>query len=271
MLQDHTPAFYMIDLTSRNGPTARRMQPEKMASLGLLIAGLAHEINTPLGAIHSNNDTIARSITRIGQLLDREASLDPAERRMAEGRLIEVIRELCQNTLVATERLNSIVGSLKTFIHRDEAGFRKADIHPGIDSTLTIVQHRLTDRIRVEKRYGSVPAVECHPDRLNQVFMNLLVNASQAIADEGVITIETFRKGSLIGVSIADTGVGIPEENLPRIFDPGFTTKGVGVGTGLGLSICYQIVEEHRGRIEVSSGASGTTFTIVLPIARRAR
>jgi two-component system NtrC family sensor kinase len=118
----------------------------------------------------------------------------------------------------------------------------------------------------VEKQYGNIPQVECHPNRLNQVFMNLLVNASQAIPDQGTITIRTAKKGDSVKISISDTGVGIPPENLSRVFDPGFTTKGVGVGTGLGLSICYKIIEEHQGKIDVESSDKGTTFTITLPL-----
>jgi len=160
----------------------------------------------------------------------------------------------------------SVVGSLKNFARVDEAEFKKADLHEGIESTLTIVQYQLKNRIRVEKQYGNIPLVDCHPNRLNQVFMNLLVNAAQAIQGEGTITITTARKGDSVRISISDTGAGIPAENLSKVFDPGFTTKGVGVGTGLGLSICYKIIEEHQGKIDVESGDKGTTFTITLPL-----
>jgi two-component system, NtrC family, sensor kinase len=138
---------------------------------------------------------------------------------------------------------------------------------------LTIVQHQLRNRVRVEKEYGDIPTVECYPNRLNQVFMNLLVNAAQAIPELGTITIKTSRTEDSVRIAISDTGVGIPNENLPKIFDPGFTTKGVGVGTGLGLPICYKIIQEHQGRIEVESSDHGTTFTIVLPLkqARKVR
>jgi signal transduction histidine kinase len=263
---DGTSAYvFMIDLTAQEEAKAQLMQSEKMASLGLLVAGLAHEINTPLGAIHSNNDTISRSLEKITQLVKGEDGLSGDDRKRVE-QLVDILRDVCQNTSLATERLINIVGSLKNFARVDEADFKKADIHEGIDSTLTIVQHQLKNRIKVEKNYGNIPMVECHPNRLNQVFMNLLVNAAQAIQNEGTITIRTSKKGNSVKIEISDTGVGIPEENLPRVFDPGFTTKGVGVGTGLGLSICYKIIEEHEGRIEVASGQQGTTFTITLPL-----
>ena len=177
---------------------------------------------------------------------------------------IEILRDVCQNNMLATDRLISIVGSLRNFARMDEPDLKEADIHEGLESTLTIVQHQLKGRIEVVKQYGSIPPVECQPNRLNQVFMNLLVNAAQAIS--GTITIKTVKKGDAVKVAISDTGVGIPPENLSRIFDPGFTTKGVGVGTGLGLSICYKIIEEHQGRIEVESSDKGTTFTITLPL-----
>ena len=128
------------------------------------------------------------------------------------------------------------------------------------------MHHQLKNRIQVEKRFADLPEIECHPNQLNQVFMNILVNAAQAIPDGGTITIETFEEGENVKVVISDTGVGIPREHLSKIFDPGFTTKGVGVGTGLGLSICYKIVRDHNGKIEVESSNTGTTFTITLPI-----
>jgi signal transduction histidine kinase len=255
---------FIIDVTAQAEAEAQLIQSEKMASLGLLMAGLAHEINTPLGAIHSNNDTIARSVEKIKELLERDESL-AVDNKRSQMRLVQIMQELCRNNSLATERLIDIVGSLKNFARLDEAELKKADIHEGIESTLTIVQHQLKNRIRVEKQFGNIPLVECYPNRLNQVFMNLLINAAQAIPDRGTITIKTSRKGEFVKIAIADTGIGIPEENLSKVFDPGFTTKGVGVGTGLGLSICYKIIQEHQGKIQVESD-QGTTFTITLPL-----
>jgi two-component system NtrC family sensor kinase len=129
----------------------------------------------------------------------------------------------------------------------------------------------MKNRIQIVKQYGNIPRVECHPNALNQVFVNLLVNAAQAIPERGTITIKTSKKADSVRIAISDTGVGIPAENLSKVFDPGFTTKGVGVGTGLGLSICYKIIQEHQGKIEVESSDRGTTFTIVLPLAHSRR
>jgi two-component system NtrC family sensor kinase len=237
--------------------------------LHLLIAGLAHELNTPLGAIHSNNDTLSRAIDKLKDLLVQDGFSGQAENRQATARLIDILQDVSANTSLATERLIGIVSSLKTFAHLDEAELKKADIHEGIESTLTIIQHQLRDRITVVKEFGELPLVECYAGRMNQVFLNLLVNAAQAIPDRGTIVIRTSRAGDSVRISVSDNGVGIPPENLAKIFSPGFTTKGVGVGTGLGLSICYRIVQEHHGTIDVKSGGGQTTFTIDLPLRQR--
>lgn len=237
--------------------------------LNLLIAGLAHELNTPLGAIHSNNDTIARALGRISELLGEEGGAAAQDKRAAATKLVGILQDVCRTTAIATERLIGIVASLRTFARLDEAELKKADIHEGIDSTLTIIQHQLRDRIEVEKQFGRLPLVECYAGRLNQVFLNLLVNATQAIPEKGRIVIRTSRHGDIVKIAISDNGVGIPPENIPKIFSPGFTTKGVGVGTGLGLSICYRIVQEHHGSIHVESGNGMTTFTMELPLRQR--
>jgi signal transduction histidine kinase len=173
---------------------------------------------------------------------------------------------VCRNNEVATERITKIVWSLKNFARLDEAERKPANIHEGIESTLTVLQHQLKNRIRIVTEFGDLPEIVCHPNQLNQVFMNILVNASQAIAVRGTITIKTWRESDTVNVSIADTGTGISSEHLSKVFDPGFTTKGVGIGTGLGLSICYKIIKEHGGDIEVESSEAGTTFIITLPI-----
>jgi signal transduction histidine kinase len=176
--------------------------------------------------------------------------------------LADVSRDACG-------RIDKIVRSLRNFARLDEAEHKPADLHEGLDSTLTLVAHLLRERVQVRREYGSLPEVDCHPNQLNQVFLNILVNAAQAIEKQGEICIRTkLLPGTppQACVEIADTGGGIPAENLKRIFDPGFTTKGVGVGTGLGLAICYRIVAQHQGRIEVESEpGKGTTFRILLP------
>jgi signal transduction histidine kinase len=266
-LDGESAYLFVVEMTAQERAKAQVIQNEKMASLGLLVAGVAHEVNTPLGSIHSNNDTISRAIDKIKGLLEEKGSLDAPEKRGTMTKMAGIVQEVCRNTSAATDRLMNIVGSLKNFARLDEADLKDADIHEGLESTLTIVQHQFKNRIKVEKQYGKIPRVRCYPNRLNQVFMNLLVNAAQAIPERGTITIKTSARANVVRIAISDTGTGIPAENIPKIFDPGFTTKGVGVGTGLGLGICYQIIQDHRGKIHVESGDGGTTFTIELPLA----
>jgi signal transduction histidine kinase len=166
-----------------------------------------------------------------------------------------------------TQRVTEIVRRLRSFARLDQAELKKADIHEGLEDTLALIHHELKHNIVVKRDYGSVPPIPCYPGRLNQVFLNLLNNARQAIRGKGEIEIRTFVQDRRVHVTVRDTGAGIAPEHLRKIFDPGFTTKGVGVGTGLGLSICYQIVRDHRGEILVDSEpGKGTTFTVVLPM-----
>jgi signal transduction histidine kinase len=238
---------------------------EKMASLGDLVAGVAHEVNNPIGAVHSAADASRRGI----EILSRHFDEHPSD----GGRVQKAMTALVENNEVvvrASDRVAEIVRSLKNFSRLDEAEFQKADLHEGLDSTLTLLQHELKGRVEVVREYGDLPRIRCYPNQLNQVFMNILVNAAQAIDGEGTVTIRTHREGDDVVVAVSDTGRGIPERNQARIFDPGYTTKGVGVGTGLGLSISYRIIERHRGSIGVKSEpGKGTTFTIRLPINPR--
>jgi signal transduction histidine kinase len=244
--------------TSEEELTAQLIQSERMAALGLLVAGVAHEINTPMGAIHSNNDIMARAVAKVRNLLRAVPDQE------LHG-LLEILGQVCRNNEIATERITKLVRSLRTFARTDEAERKLVNIHEGIESTLTILQHQLRGRIRIVTRFGDIPKIACFPNQLNQVFMNILVNAAQAIKDRGNITVRTWMQGSYVKVSINDTGAGIERGHLPKIFEPGFTTKAAGVGTGLGLSICYKIIRNHRGRIEVETSKQGTTFTITLP------
>lgn len=247
---------------------ARLVQQAKMASLGQLVAGVAHEINTPLGAVVSNNDLFLRAFDRLRRRLDSDAvTLDAAARRD-----LDAVASLTDVTRLACERITGIVRTLRIFARLDEAELKSVDLHEGIDSTLVLIAHLLKGGITVERRYGELPPVECHPNQINQVFMNLLVNACQAIDGAGRIVIETSLDtgpgccDDFVRVVITDSGRGITPEQLPRIFDPGYTTKGVGVGTGLGLSICYQIIEAHGGEITVASTpGQGTSFLVRLP------
>ncbi len=245
---------------------AQLVQSEKMASLGLLVAGIAHEINTPVGAIKSTYDTLVRGVEKVRRVLEKEA---PPEliRKGALARTFEIMEKSFRVLASATDRVTILVRRLRSFARLDEAELKQVDIHEGLEDTLMLIHHEIKQGIEVVREYGEVPPISCYPGRLNQVFLNLLINARQAIEGEGRIVIRTWHAGGKVHVSIADNGRGIPEAHLSRIFDPGFTTKGVGVGSGLGLSICYRIIkEDHRGEITVESEVGrGTTFTVSIP------
>ncbi len=239
----------------------------KMASLGNLVAGIAHEVNNPIGAVNSSAHVSTRCIDRLCQLLEPSQSLDELKNNLQFRQLLSFLGENNQIMVAAGDRIAKIVRSLKNFARLDEAELQEANLHDGLESTLSLVHHEIENRATVIKEYGEVPPVFCYPRQLNQVFMNLFVNAAQAIEEEGVIRIKTFSDGTYAYVKITDTGKGILPENLSKIFDPGFTTKGVRVGTGLGLSISYNIIQKHKGEIRVESQVGkGTEFTLTLPI-----
>ncbi|MBI3075647.1 MAG: response regulator [Deltaproteobacteria bacterium] len=262
------------------------VQSEKLASIGHLAAGVAHEINNPMAFIHSNLATLQEyadelrahverlegAWTAVGPRLDAEGQALAAElaaERQARDvpGVLEDLRKIVAESKEGAERVKKIVLDLRTFSHADESEQKEADINEGIESTLNLVRHELKYRITVVKDLAPLPAVRCHPQRLNQVFMNLLVNAAQAIDGQGTITLRTARRDGEIVAEVSDTGVGIPHENLPRLFNPFFTTKPPGKGTGLGLSTAYKIVQDHGGRIEVESEpGQGTTFRVILPV-----
>lgn len=222
---------------------------EKMASLGQLIAGVAHEINTPLASISSNNSIIAKIIKKIE---DKETS-----------QMLEEINDIDKE---AVQRINNIVKSLKKFVRLDEADLQEADINKELDLTLDLIRHETKNRIEIIKKYGDIPLIKCYPNMLNQVFMNILVNACQSIKKEGQIIIETLFKNKTLIVKIKDSGKGIKPEEIDKIFTAGYTTKGVGVGTGLGLAISDKIIQKHSGTISVSSELGvGSEFTITIP------
>jgi signal transduction histidine kinase len=243
---------------------------EKMASLGNLVAGVAHEINNPVGAVNSAADTSARSLEHVCRVLEESANRDEIMGNRHFHTAMEILKSNSEITVTACKRITDIVRSLKNFARLDEAEFQEADLHEGLESTLTLLHHELKNRVTVEKHYDELPRVQCYPSQINQVFMNVLSNAEQAIAGEGTITIATERRGDDVVVKFSDDGEGIPPDELKHVFDPGFTTKGVGVGTGLGLSISYNIVQKHHGRIEAESEpGGGTTITITIPVVQR--
>jgi two-component system NtrC family sensor kinase len=238
------------------------IQSEKMASLGQLVAGVAHELNTPMGAIYSNNQSEGRALSRLIEEL-QNGGTDPAEQAATLAKL----RDMNAVNDAASRRIIEIVSNLRKFARLDESEWKVADLREGLDETISLVEHQTRGRIKIVRTYGDVPLVGCYPGQLNQVFMNLIVNAIQAIDGEGQIDVECFRDGDSIAVRVRDTGHGIPVEALPRIFDPGYTTKGVGVGTGLGLSISYRIAANHGGSLQVKSEkGKGSEFTLRIPI-----
>jgi signal transduction histidine kinase len=230
---------------------AALVQAEKVASLGRLVAGVAHEINTPLGVIESSVDTVARAAEKIAA-------------QAGESAAAKVLRTAIQQSRGAVDRVAAIVRNLKVFAQLDRAEFQRAQLHHGLEATVELLSREL-DAIEVVRDFHDIPEIDCSPQQLNHVFLNLLLNAVEAKPHK--ITLRTRLADDSAAVDVEDDGRGISEADLPHIFDPGFTTKGVGVGTGLGLPICQRIVSAHHGRIEVaSSPGSGTRFTILLPL-----
>jgi len=258
------------------------VQSEKLASIGQLAAGVAHEINNPIGYIFSNFGTLERYLADLFEML---AAYEAAEIAMPAGEakaalkakrekvelefLKEDIPTLMAESKEGISRVRKIVQDLKDFSRVDNSQeWVLANLHQGIDSTLNIVNNEIKYKAQVRKDYGVIPDIECLPSELNQVFMNLLVNAAHAItADRGTITIRSGADDDLVWVEVADDGAGIAPENLKRIFDPFFTTKPIGKGTGLGLSLAYGIIKKHAGQIQVHSELGvGTCFRITLPL-----
>ena len=247
-----------------DGTRQEMLDSTRLASLGNLVAGLVHEINTPIGALHSNHDVLKRALDRLQAILADE-QVEPHELQEVR-KVVRALYEIESVNTLAVERVDQLVKSLRSFGRPGSAEVGWANLHEGIDSTLAITRHELTG-VEVVKDYGTLPMVLCRAVQLNQVFMNLVVNARQAMRDSGKLTIRTRADGDRVRISIADTGCGIPPENRTRIFQPGFTTKGARVGMGMGLLIARQIVEHHQGRIDVQSEVNkGTEFTITLPV-----
>jgi two-component system NtrC family sensor kinase len=249
-----------------------------MASIGQLVAGIAHEINNPVTFISAGVDSLRTNLDEVRQVLDIYHRITPenSEEKLKEIAVLkeridykQAIREI--NTLIdsiknGTERTTQIVNGLRTFSRLDEDVLKFADIHEGLDSTLILLRNKYKNRIEIIKEYADLPPIECYPGQLNQVFMNILSNAIDAIEDKGNITITTSSANGFIRISIKDSGKGIPEPLRAKIFDPFFTIKEVGKGTGLGLSISHGIIEKHKGSIRVKSViGKGSEFIISLP------
>jgi len=259
------------------------VQAEKMASLGQLAAGIAHEINNPINYVANSVQPLRQDLAEVKELLNKIEGLQQApDPRAAIGELVELYRKMdlpfvlneMESLLEGVEegcaRTQEIVAGMRNFARSDVHHFHLANVHEGIDSTLRLLSNLLKNCIRVHRDYGEVAEIECLPGKLNQVFMNILSNAIQAVGEGGEIHIKTWTEGDMMYISIADNGPGMPEEVRKRIFEPFFTTKIVGEGTGLGLSISFGIVEEHRGKIEVESEmGKGTRFVISLPLRQQ--
>ncbi len=245
------------------------VEAHKMAAVGRLTAGIVHEINTPIASILTNNEVILRSLEKLKSLTGAQQAGSAPSAKI--GQILDTIQSLASVDKIACERISAVVRGLKTFSRVDESELRESDLHEGIQSTLKLCQCQYRSQISVETDFGDLPKVECYPHLLNQVFLNVVVNAGQAIEGEGEITVRTRHEGDTVLVSISDTGRGIRPEDAGRIFSPGFSTKAVGVGTGLGLSICKRIVEEtHHGSLTFESEpGKGTTFHIRIPVRQK--
>ena len=240
---------------------------EKMAALGNLVAGIAHELNTPLGTVKSAADVSARGLARIRDVLGAGKSIDEVRQGQTLDRVLKALGDNSQATTEAIERLSRIVGSLKTFTHLDRAEYERVDVHEGLDSALTLMEPRFGARVKVVRDYGELPPLNCYPQELNQVYMSLLLNACQAFeGDSGQIRISTRAEEGFVSIEFGDDGRGIPADRLANIFEPSFASKEGRVAMGMGLSLSYNIVRKHAGTLEIDSEPGrGTTVTIRLP------
>ena len=271
---------------------AQLVQSEKMASLGQMVAGIAHEINTPLGYVRNNVEMTQGALGDVRSLIGAyqqvvdffadggdearlAAHLQELERQRGKFDLtaLDDLGGLLDDTVFGVGQISELVGNLKDFSRLDQARVARVDVHQLIESALKIGGNLLRKKnIEIVRHFGDVPEIVCSPAQINQVLLNLITNAAQAIEhDHGRIAVRTHAVGQYLMIAVEDNGKGIPAEHLARIFDPFFTTKPIGQGTGLGLSICYQIVEQHRGRIRaVSTPGAGTRFFIALPVHAKA-
>ena len=260
------------------------LQSEKLASIGQLAAGVAHEINNPIGFVNSNLGVLKKYVSNLLQIIDLYESGRHflAADAVLQGRIeqacatadLEFLRNdietLISESIEGATRVRRIVQDLRDFSRVDSAEWQSADLHAGLESTLNVVWNEIKFKADVVREFGTLPPVECRLSQVNQVFMNLLVNAAQAIPEHGTITLRSGCVGDKAWISISDTGQGVPQELMTRIFDPFFTTKPVGTGTGLGLSVSYGIIAKHGGHIDVQSEpGQGATFTVWLPVRRQ--
>jgi len=251
------------------------LQSEKLAAIGQLAAGVAHEINNPVGYIYSNLQSLDGYLTDLFRLTDAVDSARSVEdlqlikQNIDYNYLRNDLQDLLTETQEGIERVKNIISAMKDFSHIDEEAFKPADLRRGIETTLNVVNNELKYKADVVCDFKALPEVECIPSQINQVVMNLLVNAAQAIISFGTITVRTRHNGEHVIIEVEDTGTGISQEHQNRVFEPFFTTKPIGQGTGLGLSLSFNIIEKHNGRIEaLSTLGQGTCFRITLPVTQ---
>jgi signal transduction histidine kinase len=256
------------------------VQAEKMASLGQLTAGIAHEINNPINFVSANIEPLKNDVADVLQVLHRYEELIEDKGLKAHFEAVDKLKDDLELDYIRSEidallkgieegavRTKEIVKGLRIFSRMDENDIKQFNVHEGLDSTLTLLKSKLGDRVEVVKNYGSLPLIEGFPGKINQVFMNILTNAVHAIPAEGKIIITTSIQNDFARISIRDTGIGMTPEVKSRIFEPFFTTKDVGEGTGLGLAISFGVIEQHKGKIAVESEPGrGTEFIIILPL-----
>lgn len=252
---------------------AQLLQSEKLAAIGQLAAGVAHEINNPIGYVFSNLKTLSGYVNDLLRLVDAVDGVGSLEELQQLKRSLEYdyirndVEALIHESGDGIERVKKIISALKDFSHIEEEEFHLADLHPGLDSTLNLVNNELKYKAEVIREYGDLPQVECIPSQINQVAMNLLINAAHAIETFGRITLRSGHQDGWAWIEVEDNGKGIDPSILHRIYEPFFTTKPVGRGTGLGLALSYNIVQKHGGRIEVTSRpGQGTRFRVWLPL-----
>ena len=251
------------DVTEMRATRAALIHAEKMATIGRLVAGILHELNTPLSVLKANNATIAAAAEKVCKAIGEEGPTDGAP---ATLKLLDGIASLTQVNVSAIDRLTDVLTSLKRFAHLDKASEQKAGLHENLDATITLLQTDLDPRIHLVKRYGTIPPVSCRPAELNQVFLTLLTNAAKAIEGGGTVTVRTSLGDGDVRVQITDTGVGISPDDLESIFEPRFTEGPSRIQVSLGLFVSRDIVERHHGELQVTSEVgNGSCFTIILP------
>jgi len=280
-----------LDLTSTNETLHKTVtdlkatqdqliQAEKMASLGQLTAGIAHEINNPINFVSANIQPLKDDLKDILEIVavyekvikehlpEKEANeVQQIREKIKIDTTLKEVNDLLKGMEEGAKRTSEIVKGLRNFSRLDQNVFLSANINESLDSCLVLLHNSYKNRIKIERQFGTIPEVDCLPGQINQVFMNILSNAIQAIPDEGTIFVKTWHVDGMVKISIRDTGTGMTEDVQKKIFDPFFTTKGVGKGTGLGMSISFGIIQKHNGKIELfSKPGAGTEFVVTIPV-----